>query len=252
MTRQRATLPETSTERFFLPQSLQLTTLELDGTEAHHLLHVLRAKVGDHIGLFNGEGDEAQAEIIQSGKRSAKVRVVETWTTPAETGELILATALPKGDRVRWLVEKATELGVSRIIPLRTARSVVEPREGKIDKLEQTVIAACKQCGRSRLLRLSSLTSFTELLRSINPEQCHTMIAHPEVTMSIGDALRQVAESSSLQVLIGPEGGFTNEELSAAIAAGVRPISLGRLILRIETAVIAIAAAWRMSRTGGS
>ena len=252
MTHPQPAQPETSVERFFLPQSLQLATLEIGGAEAHHLLHVLRAKVGDRIGLFNGSGDEAQAEIIQSGKRSATLRVVETWTTPAEAGELILATALPKGDRARWLVEKATELGVSRVLPLRTARSVVEPREGKIDKLEQTIIAACKQCGRSRLLRLSSPTSFTEMLRSINPEQCHSMIAHPEATMSVGDALQQITKSSSAQVLIGPEGGFTNEELSAAIAAGVRPISLGPLILRIETAVIAIAAAWRMSRTSGS
>jgi len=247
MNRSQPAPSETSVERFFLPQSLQLATLELGGTEAHHLLHVLRAKVGDHIGLFNGEGDEAQAEIVRNSKRSAEVRVIKTWTTPAEKAELILATALPKADRARWLVEKATELGVSRIIPLRTARSAVEPGEGRIDKLQQTVIAACKQCGRSRLLRLSSLTSFAEVLRSINSEQCRAMIAHPAATLSVADALRPVAAASSSLVLFGPEGGFTNEERSAAIAAGARPISLGPLVLRIETAVIAIAAAWRMS-----
>src|SRR5712691_11012374 len=145
MTRPRSARPESSVERFFLRQPLQLATVELDGPEAHHLLHVLRAKIGDRLGLFNGDGDEALVEIVRIRKRSAELHIVETWTTPAEPRQLILAVALPKGDRARWLIEKATELGVARIIPLRTARSVVEPREGKIDKLEQSVIEACKQ-----------------------------------------------------------------------------------------------------------
>ncbi|TXT17464.1 MAG: hypothetical protein FD138_4576, partial [Planctomycetota bacterium] len=182
---------------FFLPQPLQLATaevhatVELDGAESHHLLHVLRAKVGDRIGLFNGRGEEAIAELVNHRKRSAELRITDCWTTPNESGELVLATALPKGDRARWLVEKATELGVTRIIPLRTVRSVVEPGEGKIDKLTQAAIAACKQSGRSRLPQIESLMSLSDALREFSASQAtHLLVvADPSAERSFGQLL---------------------------------------------------------------
>ena len=248
MTRPRSARPESSVERFFLRQPLQLATVEFDGPEAHHLLHVRRAKIGDRLGLFNGDGDEALAEIVRIRKRSAELHIVETWTIPAEPRELTLATALPKGDRAKWLIEKATELGVTRLIPLRTQRSVVEPGEPKMDKLEQTVITACKQCGRSRLMPISPLTPFGDLLRWQAPEFC--LIAHPNAPQSVSQALSQTAAlARSTLMLIGPEGGFTDDEFSSGVASGATPVSLGPLILRIETAAIAVAAAWRLSQS---
>lgn len=255
MTRPQPARPESPVERFFLPQPLQLATaevhatVELDGAEAHHLLHVLRAKVGDRVGLFNGQGDEAIAELVNHRKRSAELRITDCWTTPNESGELVLATALPKGDRARWLVEKATELGVTRIIPLRTVRSVVEPGEGKIDKLTQAAIAACKQCGRSRLPQIESLMSLSDALREFSASQAtHLLVvADPSAERSFGQLLESPDESrSSVIALIGPEGGFTADEQSAAIAAGATAVRLGPHILRIETAAIAISAAWRL------
>ena len=246
MTRPRPARPESPVERFFLPRPLQLATVELDGSEAHHLLHVLRANVGNRVGLFNGEGGEALAELVALGKRSAELRILETWTTPAESHELILATALPKGDRARWLVEKATELGVTRIIPLRTTRSVVEPGEGKLDKLAQAAIAACKQCGRSRLPQLDPLTPFAELLREFaaDPPRQLTLLADPRAELSLGQLFESLdTRPATLLALIGPEGGFTEEELIAARAAHVASVRLDTHILRIETAGLAIAAA---------
>ena len=253
MTRLRSAQPESSVERFFLRQPLQLANspaptsqsdiVELDGTEAHHLLHVLRAKVSDRLGLFNGEGAEALAEIVNIRKRSAELRLLETWSVPAEPRSLTIATAMPKGDRARWLIEKSTELGVTRMIPLRTQRSVVEPGESKMDKLEQAVIAACKQCGRSRLMTMNPLMTFANLLRELTPV---ALIAQPNAPISMSEAFSQSIDQSAL-MLVGPEGGFTDDEFSAAVTAGAIPVNLGPHILRIETAAIAVAAAWRLS-----
>lgn len=259
MTRPQSARPESPVERFFLPQPLQLatveqatvkqTTVELDGSEAHHLLHVLRAKVGDRVGLFNGQGDEAVAELINHRKRSADLRILDCWTTLAESDELILATALPKGDRARWLVEKATELGVTRIIPLRTTRSVVEPGEGKMDKLMQATIAACKQSGRSRLPRLDPLTALSDVLREFSaalPTRI-LLLADPRAERNVGQLFESLGGGlQSTIALIGPEGGFTVDEHSAAIATGATPVRLGSHILRIETAALAISAAWAL------
>lgn len=254
MTRAQSARPESPVERFFLPQSLQLATVEqgaveLDGSEAHHLLHVLRAKVGDRVGLFNGQGDEAIAELVNHCKRSAELRIIDCWTTPVKPGELILATALPKGDRARWLVEKATELGVTRIIPLRTARSIVEPGEGKMDKLAQAAIAACKQSGRSRLPRLDPLTALSDVLREFSvalPAQI-LLLADPRAERNVGQLFESLGDGiQSTIALIGPEGGFTVDEHSAAIAAGATLVRLGSHILRIETAALAISAAWAL------
>ncbi len=219
-------------------------TVELDGAEAHHLLHVLRAKVSDRVGLFNGRGDEAVAELINHRKSTAEFRILKHWTTPAEADELILATALPKGDRARWLVEKATELGVTRIIPMRTTRSVVEPGEGKMDKLTQAAIAACKQSGRSRLPRLDLLTTLSDVLQKFSATSPTRvlLLADPRADRTVGELLG--GQIQTTVALIGPEGGFTADEQSAAIAAGATTVRLGSHILRIETAALAISAAW--------
>jgi len=248
MTRPQSARPESPVERFFLPQPLQLAmpddAVELDGPEAHHLLHVLRAKVGDRVGLFNGQGDEAIAELISHRKRTAHFRILNRWTTSADTDELILATPLPKGDRARWLVEKATELGVTRIIPLRTARSIVEPGDGKMDKLAQAAIAACKQSGRSRLPRLDPVTTLSEVLLEFTaaPLPKCLLLADPRAQRALGEMLG--CKVPTTMALIGPEGGFTADEHSAAIAAGANSVRLGPHILRIETAVLAMSAAW--------
>ena len=254
MTRPQTARSESPVERFFLPQPLQLATVEmatveLAGTEAHHLLHVLRAKVGGRVGLFNGQGDEALSEIVKVGKRSAELRIIEHWKTPHDPRELVIATALPKGDRADWLVEKATELGVTRLIPLRTERSVVEPRESKLQRLEQIAVAACKQCGRSRLLRIDPLTSLSDLLRDVSSTQPthRLLLADPRATQSLGELLASFGDTAqSAIVLIGPEGGFTGDENATAIAAGATAVRLGSHILRIETAVLAFAAIWEL------
>ena len=164
-------------DRFFAPSFLESGTLTLDGPEAHHLMHVLRIAAGEVVEVFDGRGLVASAEVLAVRKRDVELRVVAARREAPPTREVILGTAVPKGDRFDWLIEKATELGVTRIVPLVTARSSVDPRESKLDKLRQTVITSCKQCGRNHLLEVSPVTAWADFVRNEFPKRA-AFIAH--------------------------------------------------------------------------
>lgn len=226
--------------RFYLADLSEAGSAILEDLEAHHLIHVLRASPGDIVELFNGAGLVASAQIVSLHKRDAKLQILGSHREEPSPRQIIVATAVPKGDRFDWLIEKATELGVTRIIPLRTARSVVDPRESKLEKLRQTVIAACKQSGRNHLLELESTTTWSDFVtRELGQAACY--IAHPGPTTRSASASLWDGKSSIL-FAIGPEGGFTEEEVELAVGHGAKPISLGPRILRIETAALALAA----------
>jgi 16S rRNA (uracil1498-N3)-methyltransferase len=146
---------------------------------------------------------------------------------------LELAVAMPKGDRADWLVEKLTELGVARLIPLRTQRSVVRPGAGKLDRWRRIVVAASKQCGRNQLMEIAPLTDWPRLVSDPNLPR-RRLIVDPD-----GPAATWYA--SELIAAIGPEGGWTDEELALANDAGWQRVGLGPRILRIETAAIVCA-----------
>lgn len=231
--------------RFYLPQSLDVSRVSLQGREAHHLANVLRGQIGDVVVLFDGAGSEARARIVrlqpasdrESGG-SAELEVISHGPAESETRiPIVLATAVPKGDRFEWLVEKATELGVSRLIPLVTERSIVNPGSGKLDKLRNAVVAASKQCGRSRLMEISAPLTWADFLKG-EAGQGHLCVADPS-----GEPLgnRQWNSDRSLIFVVGPEGGLTEREVSSAVALGAELLSLGPRILRIETAAVALA-----------
>lgn len=217
--------------------------MSLDGTEAHHLMHVLRIGTGEVVELFDGRGLVATSEVKALRKRDVELTVVTSRREKSAVREVILGTAVPKGDRFDWLIEKATELGVTRIVPLLTSRSSVDPRDSKLDKLRQAVIAACKQSGRNHLLELTGVVPWADFVRNEFPQRT-AFIAQPAPLGSpLALAGNSASEQSSLVMAIGPEGGFTGEEVALAVAAGAKPVSLGPLILRIETAAVALAAA---------
>jgi 16S rRNA (uracil1498-N3)-methyltransferase len=228
----------TMTRRFFVSGPLAPGALWLEGAQAHHLLHVLRIGVGQTVDLFDGSGFEASAELTGAANGVAELTVRELRAANTETAiSLVLAAAVPKGDRFGWLIEKATELGVRRFVPLITERSVVTPGAGKLDKMRRTIVEASKQCGRSRLMELESPVSWREFVtREI---ATGGWVAHPS-----GEAVETVAhrEAGPLVAAIGPEGGFTDGELELAVQAGAKLVSLGPRILRIETAAVALAA----------
>lgn len=229
--------------RFFLPTIPAVGSALLDGPEAHHLSHVLRITSGTDVEIFDGRGHSSAATVTRVGKRDVELLVHSSRFTPAPTAELTLAVAVPKGDRFDWLVEKTVELGVSRLIPLITTRSVVDPRAGKLDRLRQAVVAACKQCRRDHLLEIQTPMCWEEFLDGLSSGNL-CWIAHPGGA-PIANLLPEVRDRP-LIAAIGPEGGFTDEEIAAALQRGANPVSLGDLILRVETAAVAIASLVRL------
>ena len=227
--------------RFYCPQLPAVGSAQLEDSEAHHLIHVLRHAVGDVVELFDGQGFAAQCRVAVIRKRDVTVEVVEAKRDVPSAKALILATSVPKGERFDWLIEKSTELGVSRIIPMTTQRSVVDPRGSKLDKLRNTVITACKQSGRNTLMTIDPVTRFEDVLRTVSKESL-SLIAHPS-GQSVEKVLSAVSPNRDHKlVLIGPEGGYSAEEIDAALEFGVHSINLGSNILRMETAAIAVAA----------
>jgi len=219
-----------------------LQNVVLDGAEARHLSSVLRLGPGDAVELFDGRGAWAGAEIVGVGRREIELAIRESGHDAAVQGpELVMATAIPKGDRVRSLVEKLTELGVDRLVPLKTRHSVVHPRDSKLKKMQQAVISACKQCGRNRLMRIDGLTGWDELLAVEN--QSLVIAERGAATVGESSVLVSGEVTGSLVLCVGPEGGWSVDELVAAEAAGATRVGLGRHVLRIETAAVALAAA---------
>ncbi len=236
----------------------------LDGPEMHHLVHVMRARPGDRVTLFDGEGHEYYAEYLSSSKQRAELRILATSAVNRELpATLVVACALPKGERQRWLVEKLTELGVSWFVPLVTERSIVRPTAESLDRLRRTVIEACKQCGRNRLMEISPPQRWHRFFERSDLPPCK-LLGHPAFKESAGDQgsgyfrtapkegvdetvklgapmLEQVRWAEGAVVAIGPEGGFTASEVALALARGWHVVSLGATILRTETAAVMLA-----------
>lgn len=230
--------------RFYSSTLPESGTVVLHGPEAHHLIHVLRAEVGEIAEVFDGQGLVASVRVTSVRKRDAELQILSTHRDTAIGRAVILGTAVPKGDRFEWLVEKATELGVTRLVPLVTARSVVDPRDSKLDKLRQAVITACKQSGRNHLMHVAPVTAWSDFVNG-DLSQHTSFVAHP------GPDAEQVSHGlfqqlSSVAFAVGPEGGFADNEVVMALAVGARRITLGPLILRIETAALALAACARL------
>src|SRR5262249_19611717 len=150
-------------ERFYLNCALAPGVVALRGPEAHHLAVVCRVRKGDRVFLFNGDGREYPAQVEEGGRRDVTLAVLGVAEPPRQVGfRLELAALLPKGDRGSFLVEKLTELGVTAFVPLVTERSVVHPREARLEKLSRTVIEASKQCGRNVLMEVGPLTCWPD------------------------------------------------------------------------------------------
>lgn len=242
-------------DRFFVARPIETDEIMLTGAEAHHLIHVMRGNVGQRIVVFDGQGHEAVAEIIGIQKRAVSLRVVSQATVSRELPiPLTIASPIPKGDREWFLVEKLTELGVASFVPLITQRSVVRPDGKVIERLRRYTIEACKQCGRNHLVAIQSPVSWPDFLAGTSTND-RRVFAHPlpcpvvsSGSNSPGNTDKAIQRdwaagsvSSGVIAAVGPEGGFTEEEVNQAIQAGWEQIDLGPRILRTETAAIVLA-----------
>lgn len=239
-------------DRFYCQNAARGGRLALEGDEARHLAKVRRVGVGETVVLFDGQGFATRAEVVLVGNRRVELDAVgPPLPDRAADVRLTLATAVPKGDRFDWLVEKATEIGVDRLVPLITERSVVDPRAAKLDRLRRTVLEASKQCGRNRLMAIAEPVA----LDACNGPPAQRLMAHPE-----GLPQRDwptVESGADVWLAVGPEGGFSDGETERAVGAGWTLVGLGPTLLRIETAAVVAAARvlalgeGRGSRTNG-
>ena len=225
--------------RFYTgPQKLEPGLVALSETESRHAASSRRLAVGDEVVLFDGRGSEARGQIESIDRRAVRVEIAVVESRDADAPvELTLAVSFPKGPRQDVLVEKCTELGVAAIWPMRCERSIAEPSAHRLGKLRRTVIEACKQSQRAWLCELSEPVPFAEVVGSIGRFEA--------AVIADGSADRSNAggptSHKSVLALVGPEGGFTTEELEAARDAGCGALVLGQTILRTETAAIAAA-----------
>jgi len=232
--------------RFYLsPAEAKVKPLTLAGREAHHALHVLRLRRGDQLTVLDGVGGEFVCAIENFDRDKIQLSVLESKKVPAPPCPITLLQAVPKGKIIESIIQKATELGVARIVPLLTERVVMDLDDKraarKSDKWQQVAVEAIKQCGAAWLPRVEAPITPKEFLARGEKFELPIIASlqpgaqHPRQYFETFRA-RNGRQPQSSCVWIGPEGDFTAEEVTGIISAGALPITLGRLVLLVETA----------------
>jgi 16S rRNA (uracil1498-N3)-methyltransferase len=237
--------------RFYCPQPLLPgSVVDLPDAVAHHL-HVVRQQAGDELVLFNGDGGQARARLVEIGKRRASAEVVAIDAVDVELPfRVTLAQGLPEGSKMDWIVEKAVELGAAAIVPLAAQRSVVRLSGERADKRlahwQGVVVSASEQCGRNRLADVAPVQDLHRWLGQ-DADGGVRILLSPRADASLAQWAR-ATPARDVTLLVGPEGGFTDQEEEAAVTAGALALSMGPRVLRTETAGLAalaiLAAAW--------
>lgn len=230
-----------------LPGTASQAEVTLSPDESHHALRVLRLGSGDAVTLLDGAGVEARGRIIATDKHAVRVAVAERIPHPPLPCAITLLQALPKGRLMDSIVEKATELGAARIVPLLTEHTISRPDDdhaaAKVEKWRTTALEAVKQCGNPWLPRIDPPVTFREFLRR---QEAFDLVlvaslhagARPMRLVFAEFYAREQRRPAAVAVWVGPEGDFTPQEVSALVAAGAQPITLGRLVLRCDTAAV--------------
>lgn len=231
----------------FRTKSITIT----DPAEVHHLATVLRLKKGSEIAVFNGRGEEATGRIENLAPHSVEITIVSP-VKRSSTAQvtLTLACAIPKKAKFEFIIEKCTELGVDRIIPMLTERTEVrlnEERQEKKRKRYETVAAnAAKQCKRSFVPVIEELRTFKEIISNISPQDAAFIPCLAGERKNILNAFQLKTGQKNVLLLIGPEGDFTPKELQAALGAGCIPVTLGPHTLKVDTAAVTAIAAVKL------
>jgi 16S rRNA (uracil1498-N3)-methyltransferase len=231
-----------STPRFFCPPPLPAgSSLELPEDAAHHAQRVLRLRVGDPVQVFDGVGHALDGKI--SAFQGKRVFLHELQSCIGDTESplrIVLAQAMSSSEKMDWVVQKATELGATEIHPVQTQRSVAklagERAEKRTSHWRSVAISACEQCGRNTLPLVHAPQEFGAWLASIRDSNSSKFILQPEGAMPLQKHSRP---QDSAILLVGPEGGFSEDEAKMAHLAGFAPVRLGKRVLRTETAALA-------------
>ncbi len=231
--------------RFYIPpESWDLDDLALSGDEAHHCRDVMRCREGQRIIVFDGAGTEIEGEITSISRNRIELKSVLINKTDRPPAFLTLGQAIPKGKNMDLIIQKATELGAGRIVPLISDRTVVQLDEKeakkKREKWQRVAIEACKQCGQNWLPEIGTPVSVEQFVKSAEKTDPFRLVAAIDPGSR---SLKQILAAydtlpDSATLMIGPEGDFTPAEISTAQGAGFHPMTLGPIILRSETAAI--------------
>jgi 16S rRNA (uracil1498-N3)-methyltransferase len=219
-------------------------TLALEDAAATHIARVLRLREGEPLILFDGEGGEYAGVVSHIDRRGVTVAVGEHAAVERESPlHITLVQAMVSGDKLDWITQKAVEIGISAIQPIQCERSVArlqpEKEARRLEHMRRVAISACEQSGRNRLPAIAPPMGFAEWLAASPAEPPLRLMLHPEATQS----LATININGPVEILIGPEGGFTEGERRLAQNRGVTQIRIGPRVLRTETAGLAVAAA---------
>ena len=238
--------------RFFTPQTLCIDAeLALDAGAARHV-QVLRMQPGSALTLFNGQGGEYAAQVTHMGRSEVRVQVLTHDAVEREAGRAVhIVIGMPANERMEWLVEKATELGVASIQPLMTERTVLrlsgERAEKKQTHWQAIAVAACEQSGRNRVPVVHPVLGWAAWLASVGQRTEQHALRCVLSVHSASVSARAFAQSApAIECLAGPEGGLSSAEETSAIASGYAPVGLGARVLRSETAPLAALSLWTL------
>jgi 16S rRNA (uracil1498-N3)-methyltransferase len=236
-----------TTPRIFSPEILnEGRRLELERENSQYIQNVLRLRKGDMISLFDGRGSEYEASITELSEGKITVEIGKQKKAHLPDLKVTLAQSLPKGSKMDFIIQKSTELGVQRIIPFISSRSIPRLSETKAverrKRWERIAVEASRQCGRAKIPEVTGIATFEEMLNLREGESLGILLWEDETKRGIKEILRdeRYGDSENFFVIVGPEGGFLKEEVEKAIACDFISATLGTLILRVETAPVAI------------
>ncbi len=214
----------------------------LSGERRHYLVHVLRLAEGSSLEVFDGAGRAFEARVASLDAEAVRLVLGEARLTPPSR-PLHILQGLPKGDKLEWVLQKGTELGATAFHPVATVRSVVklEPKraEERTTRWTKIVEEAARQCRRNDVPLVHTPRPLVDAARSLAPGTTLLVLDEEESAVPLGEAFRSCAPGAPVALVVGPEGGLAREEVSALRALGARPVTLGRRILRTETAALA-------------
>lgn len=235
-----------ATPRFYCSSPLEPhQTIELPPELAHHAIRVLRLKAGTAIVLFDGLGGQYPATLLIQGKKGLASTGAHEATEVELVGDITLIQGIPSGDKMDWIIEKAVELGATRIIPIAAQRSVLQLSGERLSKRqrhwERIALSASEQCGRNRIMAVEPVMTLSQLFTQWDLTQQKVIFCHPEAQQNLAQSLEP--EDAKIALLVGPEGGWSVDEQALVQRQGFNPVKFGERVLRTETAGLALIAA---------
>lgn len=227
-------------QTFYIPQDqIKDDEVSISGSEHHHLRNVLRIGSNEKIRIIDGIGTVYIAKVLHTDSELSCAKILNQEYYERKTPKIALFQGIPKNDKMTLILQKTSELGVNKIIPITTERSLQEPSKNRFERWQNIVISATKQSKRSWLPKICDIISFENCLNSFQSYTLSLLFWENEKVQHIKSVLQQISNVKSIAVIVGPEGGFTDKEANDAIESGCIPVSLGSNILRTETAAIA-------------